>query len=68
MTIPNLLGVRTTDWKLCTSPTVQDVEELYDLKNDPLEMHNLDADPAQAQKLKQMHAELDRLKTETGYH
>jgi N-acetylglucosamine-6-sulfatase len=68
VTIPDLLGVRTNDWKLCTSPNMQDVDELYDLKNDPYELHNLAGDPAHAQKLKEMHAEMERLKTETGYH
>jgi len=67
MTIPDLVGIRTNDWKLCRSPGVEDVDELYDLKADPHELHNLAADPAQAEKLKSMRGELEVLMKETGY-
>jgi len=65
--IPTLVGVRTTDWKYVTYPTIQDLDELYDLRNDPHEMKNLAGDPAARDRLEAMRAELDRLKKETGY-
>lgn len=36
-------GVRTEKWKFCTTPG--DVDELYDLENDPDELVNLADDP-----------------------
>jgi len=65
--IPTLVGVRTTDWKYVTYPTIKDIDELYNLKADPYEMKNLAADPAAKDQLAKMKAELDRLKKETGY-
>jgi N-acetylglucosamine-6-sulfatase len=65
--IPTLVGVRTTDWKYVTYPTIKDIDELYDLKKDPNEMHNLANDPAARDRLDRMKAELARLKKETGY-
>lgn len=32
-------AIRTPEWKYCWNPT--DMDELYDLKNDPFEIHNL---------------------------
>ena len=65
--LPLMLGVRTNEWKYCTYPDIKDIDELYDLKNDPIEMHNLAQDPAYAGKVKEMKAELERLKKETAY-
>jgi arylsulfatase A-like enzyme len=65
--VPTMLGVRTERWKYVTYPTLQDLDELYDLQTDPHEMTNLAADPAFAGKLAEMKAELERLKKETGY-
>ena len=65
--LPLMLGVRTNEWKYCTYPDIKDIDELYDLKNDPLEMHNLSQDPAYAGKVKEMKAELARLKKEADY-
>ena len=41
-------------------------EELYDLKADPHELKNLAADPAQAGRLKELRADLDRWMREQG--
>jgi uncharacterized sulfatase len=41
-------------------------EELYDVVADPDELHNLAADPAHAETLKKMRAELDRWMADTG--
>lgn len=65
--LPLMLGVRTDRWKYCSYPDMNDIDELYDLKNDPIEMHNLSQDPAHAGKVKEMRDELARLKKETGY-
>jgi uncharacterized sulfatase len=41
-------------------------EELYDLKNDPFEEHNLAADPKQKSRLKKMRAEVEQWMKEQG--
>uniref|UniRef100_UPI003562F245 sulfatase family protein n=1 Tax=Novipirellula sp. TaxID=2795430 RepID=UPI003562F245 len=45
---------------------VRPAEELYDVKNDPHEIHNLAGDPANANKLKTLRDRLDRWMEETG--
>jgi arylsulfatase A-like enzyme len=65
--IPTMVGVRTLEWKYVMYPTLDDVDEIYDLRKDPHEMRNLFADPAAGEKLKELKAELARLKKETGY-
>ena len=54
-------GVRTDRYKLIYFDKL-DQWELYDLKNDPIEMHNLYDDPTSAALIKQLKAELYRLK------
>jgi arylsulfatase A-like enzyme len=66
-TIPDMVGVRTDDWKFVRYPGANDIDELYDLKNDPIEMHNLAQDSGQAEKKRELAAELDRLMRETNY-
>ena len=64
---PTTLAVRTTDWKYVEYPEIDDIPELYDLKNDPTEMHNLAQDPKQSAKLAEMKQRMERLKKETKY-
>jgi arylsulfatase A-like enzyme len=64
--VPVIKGVRTTRWKYISYPEIHDVEELYDLKNDPQEMHNLALDPKHADVLNDMKVRLARLLKETG--
>jgi N-acetylglucosamine-6-sulfatase len=68
---PNVRGVRTDDWKYVHSPhgdgsLDRHLAELYDLKNDPEERHNLVNDPRHARKLKTLQKELARLLKSTG--
>ncbi|MBI5386311.1 MAG: sulfatase [Verrucomicrobia bacterium] len=68
---PNVRGVRTDDWKFMRYPpgdgsADRHLAELYDLKNDPEERHNLIADPRQAGKVKELQKELARLLKATG--
>ena len=68
---PNIRGVRTDDWKYMHYPhgdgrPDRHMAELYDLKNDPEETHNLIRDPKYAAKIKELQTELARLMKETG--
>jgi len=65
--IPHMLGVRTDEWKLIRYPDIDDIDEMYNVKNDPYEMTNLALRASCADKHKQLNAELDRLMQETGY-
>ncbi len=62
-----MLGVRTRRWKYACYPDIDDIDELYDLENDPLELHNLSRDPSYANTVREMREELERLKEETAY-
>ncbi len=55
-------GVRTKDYKLIHYYTL-DEWELFDLKKDPDELKSVYADPAYADVVKEMKAELERLRT-----
>ena len=75
---PAHYGVRTKDYKLiffyglkldapgATAPPTQPGWELYDLRKDPHEMNNVYNDSAYAGVLKDLKAELLRLKEQTG--
>jgi arylsulfatase A-like enzyme len=56
-------GVRTDRYKLIHFYNDIDEWELYDLKNDPDEMRNVYGDPAYAETVKELTAELKRLRT-----
>lgn len=43
---PDLLAVRTESIKLMDNNLDQDIDEMYDMINDPREMRNLINDPA----------------------
>ncbi|HEY8505409.1 MAG TPA: sulfatase/phosphatase domain-containing protein, partial [Gemmataceae bacterium] len=68
---PNVRGVRTQRWKYIHYPhgdgsPDRHKAELYDLQEDPLEKKNLIDDPQYADKVKELKAELERLKRQTG--
>lgn len=57
------VGVRTADHKLLYFYTINEWE-LFDMKKDPMELKSVYADPAYADVVKTMKAELDRLRAE----
>jgi N-acetylglucosamine-6-sulfatase len=68
---PNVRGVRTPGWKFIRYPNGDDqpdrfIAELYDLRNDPLEMRNLISDPAAAGMRKKLERELAKLSRQAG--
>lgn len=65
---PDTVGVRTERWKYIEYLDEEGVpSELYDLKNDPMELKNLVDDPKHAGVLANMRSRLRRLQQETGY-
>ena len=56
--VPTWHAIRSDRWKYIHYDDVPDVDELYDLKNDPYEMKNVIADPANAEQLASMKSEL----------
>ena len=65
--VPDITAVRTADAKLIQYPGHKAWTELFDLKADPYEIHNLIDDPAAAPLKAKMLAEHDRLSKELGY-
>ena len=68
---PNVRGVRTAEWKFIRYPNGDGkpdrfTAELYNLGDDPLEMHNLINDPAAADMRKKLERELERLSRQAG--
>lgn len=63
--IPSTLAVRTERWKYIRYPEITDIEELYDIKNDPYELKNLAYDPKHASTLADMKKRMDALMVET---
>jgi len=64
---PFTLAVRSSDGKLIKYPGHDDWTELFDLKNDPYETHNLFNDPGHAELQQRMLAEFDRQKDAVKY-
>ena len=66
--VPTMLGVRTERYKYVHYPDLTgDIDELYDLKVDPLEMRNLVAEPDYAATLGEMQGALAQQLADTGY-
>jgi N-acetylglucosamine-6-sulfatase len=63
----DVLGVRTRDSKYVTHPGHPEWTQLFDLKADPHEDHNLIDDPASDELRAELEAELERLKQEVDY-
>lgn len=63
--IPSVLAVRTNRWKYIRYPEIDDIDELYDLKNDQYELKNLASDPKHAATLDEMKKKMDLLLVET---
>lgn len=58
--IPDSKGIRTTRWKYMRYSSVSpEVEEMYDLKNDPSESHNLINDPVYSKERNQLRKRFD---------
>lgn len=57
-------GVRTERYKLIHFYGDMDYWEMYDLQQDPHELHNLYGDPAHTELQQELHQELDRLRRE----
>lgn len=57
--IPSSEGIRTNEWKYFRYRFIEAPEELYNLKNDPLETKNLAQDPAFEDILKKLRRECD---------
>jgi len=57
--IPSSEGIRTANWKYFRYRLISAPEELYDLKNDPLEKNNLAANPKYAKQLALLRKQCD---------
>jgi arylsulfatase A-like enzyme len=63
---PKNRGIRTEQYKLIHYWEAPEEFELYDLKADPEELHNLAAEPAYATIKEQLRARMKELRAETG--
>ncbi len=66
--IPTMVGIRTDRWKLIHYPNLNDIDELYDLSQDPYEMNNLAMVSKYKLKKQEMHQEMKKLMEQTGYN
>ena len=65
---PNMLAIRTDRYKLVDAFLKNDIDELYDLENDPGEMHNLINDANYDAVEKELRQELEKLKVKYEYN
>jgi len=65
--IPRTLCVRTKEFKYISYPDIDDIDEMYDLRNDPYEMVNLSGDSMYADRKAGLKRELERQLQEVGY-
>ncbi|HEY0864456.1 MAG TPA: sulfatase [Lacunisphaera sp.] len=63
---PTTFALRGDRYKLINYYGLWDADELYDLQNDPAEMHNLRYDPAQKQRVAEMTKKLYAMMEELG--
>lgn len=65
---PDMLAVKTDNYKLVDSFLENDIDELYDLQNDPGEMNNLINNPKFNEIEKELRAEIEILKKKYKYN
>jgi len=65
--IPRITAIRTEKYLYSTTPDINDMDELYDVVNDPAELYNLAKKPEFSAIESQLKTELEQLKKETGY-
>lgn len=58
---PTTFALRGPRYKFIQYHGIWDIDELYDIKNDPYEQHNLIFDPKQQQRIRQMRSELHQI-------
>ncbi|WP_242157514.1 sulfatase [Aestuariivivens sediminis] len=65
---PNMLAIRTKRFKLIDAFLEDDIDELYDLENDPGEMNNLINDPEYQDIEDGLRTELEKLREKYNYN
>jgi len=65
--IPRITAIRTEKYLYSTTPDINDIDELYDVVNDPAELNNLSKKPEFSAIENNLKIELEQLKKETGY-
>ena len=65
---PNMLAIRSEKYKLVDAFLEDDIDELYDIQNDPGEMNNLINNPTYDAVEKQLREELETLKKKYNYN
>ena len=65
---PNMLAIKTKRFKLIDAFLEDDIDELYDLQNDPGEMNNLINDPEFDKIEEDLRLELEKLKIKYKYN
>jgi N-acetylglucosamine-6-sulfatase len=58
---PTTFALRGPQFKFTQYHGIWDIDELYDIENDPHEQHNLIFDPKHGQRITQMRSELHRM-------